>query len=168
MNRIRPATEIIPGLFLGNRHTLKPTEDWLAANRINVIISVLSEEEYEKYITPGTVPRGLIWHRLAVADDESEQISAHFQHIRVIIRKALSEGKRVLVHCSAGVSRSPTLVAAYLMLERGYTSQAALAYIQGKNHYINPNPAFRQQLAAASTALGSPCPFGSHNSSQPS
>src|SRR5438552_19207183 len=39
-----------------------------------------------------------------------------------LIREALEHGKRVAVHCGAGLGRSGTLLAAYLVSEQGYAA----------------------------------------------
>lgn len=53
---------------------------------------------------------------------------------------------RVLVHCLAGVSRSASIVVAYLMKTEGLTSARALAEVQAVRCVANPNTGFRKQL----------------------
>jgi atypical dual specificity phosphatase len=53
---------------------------------------------------------------------------------------------RILVHCKAGVSRSASLVIAYLIMEHGYTYDAALAEVRERREIANPNPSFEEQL----------------------
>lgn len=52
----------------------------------------------------------------------------------------LDSGQSVLVHCRLGVSRSPTLVAAYLACA-GYelTLESALAYVHSKRACVKPH-----------------------------
>ena len=66
-------------------------------------------------------------------------------------------GGKTIVHCIAGVSRSVSLCAAYLMANvqsetkifgKGKMgSEEAVKYIQKKRSCANPNPGFRRQLA---------------------
>ncbi len=52
---------------------------------------------------------------------------------------------KVLVHCREGVSRSATLVVAYLMLKEGMTVQDAIRTVR-ESREICPNEGFLQQL----------------------
>jgi len=53
---------------------------------------------------------------------------------------------RVLVNCSQGVSRSATIVVAFLMLKRGMTAQAGLRHLRSVRN-VWPNIGFLRQLA---------------------
>lgn len=43
-----------------------------------------------------------------------------------ILKKLIDKNKKVYVHCSAGVYRSPQLVALYLILTENYTPEKAV------------------------------------------
>ncbi len=142
-----PATEIIPGLFIGSRHMITDPTDWLKVQRIDLVISALTDDEYDYYgIGAPDFTDGVQWYPIVVEDDPLEPIYLHFDTAHLLIKKALAEGKRVLVHCAAGMSRSVTLVAAYLMIERGLTAAEAIGLIVRRREIANPNPGFRRQL----------------------
>ncbi|EFJ44677.1 hypothetical protein VOLCADRAFT_82741 [Volvox carteri f. nagariensis] len=54
---------------------------------------------------------------------------------------------RVLVHCQAGVSRSPAVVAAWLMRSRGLSADEALRLLGSRRPAVDPNEGFRAQLS---------------------
>lgn len=55
------------------------------------------------------------------------------------VRHHLNRGRAVLVHCHAGVSRSPVFVAAYLYT-CGFDFDQALALIRGARPQVQPAP----------------------------
>jgi len=66
----------------------------------------------------------------------------------IFIREAVASNPnaKVLVHCKAGISRSSTVVAAYLMQEQRMSLRAGLALIIQKREQAYPNPGFLEQL----------------------
>jgi atypical dual specificity phosphatase len=64
------------------------------------------------------------------------------------IREAVASNPnaKVLVHCKAGISRSSTVVTAYLMQEQRMSLRASLALIIQKREQAYPNPGFLEQL----------------------
>src|SRR5258706_3406900 len=83
-------------------------------------------------------------------NDKSSGVSIHATVLQGVafIREAVASNPdaRVLVHCKAGISRSCTVVAAYLMQEQGMSLRAGLAMIIQKREQAYPNPGFLEQL----------------------
>lgn len=52
--------------------------------------------------------------------------------------EAVLHGKKTLIHCHAGASRSPTLVAAYLINRYGVNAKQAVAFLRSKRNCSNP------------------------------
>lgn len=75
-----------------------------------------------------------------------ENIIQYFPETYEFIKNALAGKGRVLVHCQAGVSRSPTIVAAYIMREKQLSAQQALDIIKLRRSFIEPNRGFMEQL----------------------
>ncbi len=69
------------------------------------------------------------------------------------IQEAISENKKVMVHCHAGISRSPTVVLFYLMIDSNYELRSALARLKMARPVIQPNPGFMSHLCATDTRL---------------
>lgn len=61
-------------------------------------------------------------------------------------REHMAKTGRVLVHCTLGISRSVTIVAAYIMWKWGFCTSQALQHIQKKRNMSSPNEGFIDQL----------------------
>jgi len=59
-----------------------------------------------------------------------------------------------LVHCHAGVSRSTTVVVAYLMVRKRWPLQKALHFVKKKRYIVEPNFGFLEQLCQFEQAQG--------------
>ncbi|HIQ30019.1 MAG TPA: hypothetical protein EYH45_05585 [Candidatus Caldiarchaeum subterraneum] len=46
------------------------------------------------------------------------------------IRRVTSEGRKILIHCAAGMGRTGTVLAAYLIISKGMNPQEAIGYIR--------------------------------------
>ncbi|WKY00124.1 hypothetical protein Q1695_014749 [Nippostrongylus brasiliensis] len=133
--------EIIPNLFLGSLRDATDVEQ-LKKNRIQYVVSVhdLSARhpahEHLKVL------------RIQLSDCSSSDISSHFAATNQFIHAARLKQAAVLVHCLAGVSRSATVVAAYLITVCDLSFLNALSLISRKRPVINPNFGFRMQLCS--------------------
>ena len=62
-------------------------------------------------------------------------------------------GHRVLVHCWAGVSRSPAIVAAFIAMTDGISPGDALKMIQEKRRKADPDPVVWQSIIKGNSKL---------------
>ncbi len=148
------------GIFIGNAYSVvgnyaTKESDLLDVLHISVVISALTEEEYEDYMISAEDFPGIVWHRFVIDDDEDEKISQHFFTVHEIISRALNENKKVIVHCAAGMSRSPSLVIAYLMIENRWCYEEAFDFVKRRRPIIEPNIGFVKQLKALEYKLKS-------------
>lgn len=82
--------------------------------------------------------------RVPVSDLPSARLGDHFDRVAERIHSNRTGG--TLVHCAAGMSRSPALVIAYLMRYRGVTLCRAHAWVQESRPYVRLNAGFWAQL----------------------
>ena len=82
-----------------------------------------------------------------------ENISEHFERVNDFILRNITAGKNVLIHCRAGISRSATLVIAYLMARFDMPLRFAFAYVRARRPQIRPNFGFVAQLQAYDEVL---------------
>jgi dual specificity phosphatase 10 len=78
-------------------------------------------------------------------DTKQTILKKHFKDCFDFIDDASQNGK-VLVHCVAGVSRSASVVIAYLMNHQKMTLSDAFSFVQERRNKIFPNESFRKQL----------------------
>lgn len=82
--------------------------------------------------------------RVPVSDLSTANLGTHFERVAERIHGNRAGG--TLVHCAAGMSRSPALVMAYLMRYRGVTLCQAHRWVQESRPYIRLNAGFWEQL----------------------
>ncbi|KAM7379411.1 hypothetical protein PAMP_004962 [Pampus punctatissimus] len=70
----------------------------------------------------------------------------HFKESIMFMHESRLKGEGCLVHCLAGVSRSVTLVVAYIMTVTGLGWQEALAAVRVARPCAGPNLGFQRQL----------------------
>lgn len=150
------AHEIRPRLFLGSVFAaLDPDE--LHARRITHVLCAIGSKHvvFDAELPPpaqrqqtGTAPPArIIYLALDLADRPEQDIVSHLDRACDWLRAALEEESScVLVHCVAGVSRSASLVVAFLMLTEGLTAARALEEVVAVRCCCNPNRGFRAQL----------------------
>jgi atypical dual specificity phosphatase len=79
---------------------------------------------------------------IPVLDMPFVNLACHFQEAIKYINSVLISGGTVLVHCFAGVSRSATIVIAYLMQELGMTMTDAMNFTRRRRPIVCPNFGF--------------------------
>uniref|UniRef100_A0A803KA67 Dual specificity phosphatase 13 n=1 Tax=Xenopus tropicalis TaxID=8364 RepID=A0A803KA67_XENTR len=88
----------------------------------------------------------IAYHGVPAYDVPDFDMSKYFNSASAFIHQALNtSGARLLVHCVVGISRSATLVLAYLMIYHQMTLTQAIQRVQ-ENRWVSPNPGFLRQL----------------------
>ncbi|MBB4200085.1 histidinol-phosphate aminotransferase [Rhodoblastus sphagnicola] len=64
------------------------------------------------------------------------------------IKTHVAAGRRVLVHCKAGISRSPALTLCYLHELEGYSIEEALARVKARRPQADPHPTLLASIRA--------------------
>ncbi|KAK8768842.1 hypothetical protein V5799_014694 [Amblyomma americanum] len=89
---------------------------------------------------------GIRFMGIEALDMSAFRLDRFFNEAAEFIDSALAEpGGRVLVHCHQGISRSATLVLAFLMLRRRLSARDAVRLVRGKREIV-PNRGFLRQL----------------------
>lgn len=144
-------SEIFPGLFIGNSQSTY-TREVLESNKITAVVSVVEV-------------RHALWNRTKFTDSIKpghhlwiECLDSKVENMLVLMRTVCDfidanlepEGSkppgRVLVHCKMGISRSATMVIAYLMQKLGKSRDEVLAEVKIKWPRARPSSNFMAQL----------------------
>ena len=129
INHLYPRmNQILPNLFLGDIEASQDLES-LKEHKIQNIISVLAQTEFHVPTTH---------HLLITLNDGQPFTPPELEKGVNFIKKAIEKEEGILVHCMAGISRSTTLISAYLMKELHFTPDKAIKFIQGKREIIDP------------------------------
>jgi len=83
---------------------------------------------------------------LKLVDEPEFDITKHFKQTNDFINKVRTAGGNLLVHCKVGLSRSPTVIIAYLIKYYEFTADSAINFIKRKRPQIIPNQGFIKQL----------------------
>ncbi|PKY07411.1 dual specificity phosphatase [Aspergillus campestris IBT 28561] len=162
--------QIIPGLFLGNVEA-SHKQDMLRENRITAIVS-LTDARWVWWNTT-TREAGIPEQRhkwVQCADSSTQDLLAYMNDICDFIDQMASPAllsstslevqpehyesnveprdvpsEAILIHCDLGISRSPTIIIAYLMRKYAMKQDDIMEFIQFKQK-VKPSANFLRQL----------------------
>lgn len=129
--------QILPGLFVGSFENSRDIYA-LKSNNITHILSIIEDPvPYYKHIDY------LLIH---AHDSPTQELTKFFEESIEFIHRARCQGGNVLVHCRVGMSRSVTLVIAYIMSVTELNFPTAMNSVRGARKIAYPNYGFQKQL----------------------
>ncbi|XP_028286190.1 dual specificity phosphatase DUPD1-like [Parambassis ranga] len=143
--------EVWPNLYIGDAATAK--DRTLLANL--GITHVVNAADGPTHIDTGAhfyKDTNISYHGVEAADCKDFDLSQFFTETADFIHDALSQKGMVLVHCARGISRSATLVLAFLMIKERLTLVEALEVVC-RCRNILPNVGFLKQLCHLDSCL---------------
>ncbi|KAG0343592.1 Dual specificity protein phosphatase 10, partial [Podila humilis] len=158
---------ILPHLYLGAEHNASDTIvlSRLGINHVlNVAVEIAqsqAEDEAHAAARAGSTPtatrnsenkNGIQYQHLSWTHHH-KNLSSEFPEAFNYIENARSTGGKILVHCQLGVSRSASLVIAYVMKTENKTLTEAYDYVKDRSAVISPNMSFMYQLAEFETLI---------------
>lgn len=142
--------EIVPNLFLGNQFATHP--DTLYQHGIECVYNVGGKQTDLNYNRYKLTAHSII--EISDSPDAAKKmLDEVIPHGVSFIDKCFENRKRVLVHCAMGVSRSATVVTAWLMKRYGMSRDEALLLVKSARTVANPNEGFMQALKSYETFL---------------
>lgn len=130
-------------LFLGSQFSACSLQ---TLNRLNIAAILVCGKNLPKFFAHDPAS-GIQYHNLPIEDSLNQDIVPYVHSAMRFLQEFIIERKqRVLVHCAAGVSRSASVIIAYLMLMNQWDFDTAKSYAKAKRVLVNPNLRFTQDL----------------------
>ncbi|XP_020744562.1 dual specificity protein phosphatase 13B isoform X2 [Odocoileus virginianus] len=145
--------EVWPNLFLGDAFAARDKNKLTQLGITHVVNVAAGQFQVD---TGAKFYRGMPLEYYGIEADDTPffDLSVYFLPVARYIRSALSVPQgRVLVHCAMGVSRSATVVLAFLMICENMTLVEAIQTVQAHRN-ICPNSGFLRQLQVLDNRLG--------------
>ncbi|KAK6057234.1 dual specificity phosphatase, catalytic domain protein [Cooperia oncophora] len=133
-------TQIFPFMYLGSQQDALDEEKMKKYGITHVVNLSISCPR------PKIIENDKNFFRIPVNDSYQEKLSQYFDEAWTFLEKVRTEGKVVLIHCLAGISRSPTLAISYVMRYKNMSSEEAYRLVKEKRPSISPNFNFMGQL----------------------
>ncbi|XP_020889395.1 dual specificity protein phosphatase 1B isoform X3 [Arabidopsis lyrata subsp. lyrata] len=131
-------SEIQQGLFIGSVAEAT-NKDLLKSSNITHILTVAVA------LAP-PYPDDFVYKVIEVVDRDETDLTVYFDECFSFIDQAIQSGGGVLVHCFMGMSRSVTIVVAFLMKKHGLGFSKAMELVRSRRHQAFPNSGFISQL----------------------
>jgi protein-tyrosine phosphatase len=133
---------VTPDLAVGDIKAGKDLKQ-LLKNDIDVVVAAVPKMplESDTYIN-----HGMSLFHIPLFDIPKQDILQWFHDSCDFIQAHHESGRKVLVHCMAGISRSVSLVMAYLIRKNGWNVEETLRFVRKRRPCANPNQGFLKQL----------------------
>jgi predicted protein tyrosine phosphatase len=128
---------VLPGLCMGSQDVTQDN-DILKKHSVTHILSLGTK--------PILLDEALSHMYIPVLDLPETNIISSLDQCFTFIDNAIQSGGCVFIHCNAGISRSASVVIAYLMRTECMNYQQAFLHLKKRRSVVNPNPGFVQQL----------------------
>lgn len=132
--------EIIPGLFLGPSNVAK-NFNYLQSHNIGAIVNCTREQDVPNYFG-----KSFKYYRIPIQDEVDSPLEKHIAPFLATMARFQKKKLNTLIHCDCGISRSASLVIAYLMKTLHVPYYIALEHVKSKRKWVKPNAGFEQTL----------------------
>lgn len=135
----KECSKVADHIYLGGDAVAK-NRDILRINGITHVLNCVG------FVCPEYFKADLVYKTLWLQDSPSEDITSILYDVFDYFEDVREQGGRVFVHCCQGVSRSTSLVIAYLMWREGQSFDDAFQFVKAARRIANPNMGFACQL----------------------
>ena len=127
--------KVCAGLYIGDLDSAR-NKHLLDAHEITHVVSCIGTQYFED----------IKYHVINLDDSPDANIYQYLYDAVEFVDEAIAQNGNVFVHCYAGISRSASIVLAYIMAIKKYKLTNALTALQGARPICQPNSGFMFQL----------------------
>ncbi|KAK9284004.1 hypothetical protein L1049_012263 [Liquidambar formosana] len=135
----KECSKVAEHIYLGGDAVARD-RDILKQNGITHVLNCVG------FVCPEYFKADFVYRTLWLQDSPSEDITSILYDVFDYFEDVRDQGGRVFVHCCQGVSRSTSLVIAYLMWREGQSFDDAFQYVKAARGIADPNMGFACQL----------------------
>jgi hypothetical protein len=135
----KECSKVAEHVYLGGDAVARD-RDILKQNGITHILNCVG------FVCPEYFKADFVYRTLWLQDSPSEDITSILYDVFDYFEDVREQSGRVFVHCCQGVSRSTSLVIAYLMWREGQSFDDAFQYVKAARGIADPNMGFACQL----------------------
>ena len=132
-------TKVMPFLWLGNSNTAHNKQLMVKMGITHVLNTAIEVDN--------AFPELFVYSKIGLEDHEDQEMDGVFEHAFKFINRVRECGGRILVHCTAGVSRAACIVLGYIVQEEEQLLVDAYAILRLMRPIVDPNENFMYHLA---------------------
>ncbi|EXJ94930.1 hypothetical protein A1O1_00048 [Capronia coronata CBS 617.96] len=142
--------KILPNLYLSDIHTaravLSPNYPAPGRPEIRYVLSVIDGPDKQPQVSPGHEEDHVL-HLISIRDHGNMDLLEVLDEALNFIKAGLANNDGgVLVHCQKGISRSASVIIAFVMEDMNLDFDTALRFVRSSRAKVNPNAGFQRQL----------------------
>ena len=133
---------VLPELLVGEYPTPADAE-WLRREHgVGVVVNLQDDPDLaSKGLRLAELERaygehGVELRRFKIADGDSAALLARIDEAVTAVDTSIRDGRRVYLHCNAGMNRAPTVAIAYLHVHRAMSLGAARDFLKARRHCV--------------------------------
>lgn len=138
----RPGTldEVYPNVYLGDFAAACNKKRLKELGITHILCTILGVDPI--------YPQDFEYKNVHLRDNERQNVMPYLDQCAEYIEAALENDGKVFVHCMCGISRSSTMVIAYLISRKARAYNQAIDEVKEKRAVIQPNNGFQHQLVS--------------------
>lgn len=138
--------QLLPNLFISSEKAARNPSllSWL---RIDAVVRIMESYDESMY------PPAIAIHFAPLSDTPGSQLAPCLASALAFLDSQRHQGRRVLVHCKMGISRSAAVAIAYVMRLQSVSLREASFFVK-QRHPCKPNSGFLNQLRDFEKGIG--------------